>query len=249
MMTLDQKKQLQAAMERWTGFVRDRVVAAERSVGKASLTPDEGVDLWRQLRAEVIRDVELLVRHASTQMQRKPTCASCASGVCCCSRVDVVLMDAVLILEKQEHEGALTKEFLSQCRDRARAELRAGKPSSWIARRTPCLFLRNGRCSVYDVRPVPCALFYVWSDPMNCVDMKNLRELVVPQLRMLHIAYGGLVDRLMGTYDPGFRGTTLPGALWVMGSAWPLRGNRYEFSQAVRRLSRKVMLSAWNTVA
>ena len=34
---------------------------------------------------------------------------------------------------------------------------------------------------------------------------------------MLYIAFGGLHDRLIGAFDPGFHGTTLPGALWVMG--------------------------------
>lgn len=241
----DQRRKLQAEMERMVTVVRDRIVAVERKVGKSSLTPEEGFDLWEQLRQEGIQAALHLATVAGQQKGYETSCTTCANGVCCNGRVDVVLMDAVPILRAKDEAKTLTQEFLDQCRERNREELSSGRPNVWMARRTPCLFLRNGRCSVYAQRPLPCAQFYVWSDPVYCLDMDphHLVALRSPVQKMLHVALGGLVDRLIGTYDAGSTGTTLPGALWVMGMAWPLHKDPREFRREVSRLYRKVMLN------
>lgn len=248
----EQKKAMQAAMERWAGVVREQVLNVEKAVGKSSLTPDEAFKLWHRLRRNAIEAVEKVVADATVRRfnGQEPSCLTCTSGVCCNSRVDVVLADAVPILQHLEESGGLTPKFLEACRERNRAELMAGHPKTWLEKRKPCLFLRDGRCSVYAARPVPCAQFYAWSDPVYCLDMEpgSVVALVSPPQKMLYIALGGLHDRLLGTFDPGFRGTTLPGALWVMGSAWSRRNEPRDFRREVRRLIRKTEFSLRNTI-
>lgn len=238
-------------LERWTGAVRDRVLAVERSIGKSSLTPTEAFAFWRKVRQEAIQMAEQTAEHAAENRYegRSASCVSCTSGVCCCARVDVVLADVVPILERLDADKRLTPAFLEKCRERNREELRAGTPQEWLALRRSCLFLKDGRCSVYADRPVPCAQFFVWSDPVYCIDMNPelIQPLTSPPQRMLYIALGGLHDRLIGTYDQGSKGTTLAGALWVMGSAWPKREDPREFRREIRRLARRVELSARNS--
>lgn len=252
-MSVDLKKQMQAMMERWAGAIRERVLAVEKEVGKSEITFEEAVELWDRLRQECMASVEKVVANASQQRfgGREPSCFTCASGVCCYSRVDVVLADAVPILRHLEETGKLTKTFLETCRERNREELLSGNPKAWLQKRKPCLFLKDGRCSVYALRPVPCAQFYVWSDPVYCLDMEPgmVKMLVSPPQNMLYVAFGGLHDRLLGIYDSGFRGTTLPGALWVMGSAWPYRDDRRAFRKEIRKLVRKAEFSLRNTIA
>lgn len=240
----DQRAELRAQMEKWVGVVQERVRAVEKAVGKSSITPEEGFILWAKLRQEAIQASEQLAAMGAQQKGREASCVTCTSGVCCNSRVDVVMMDAVPIIQAKFEAKELTADFLTKCRERNREELATGRPNVWMARRVPCLFLRDGRCTVYMQRPIPCAQFYVWSDPVYCLDMdpKGIAPLVSPPQKMLHVALGALVDRLIGTYDAGFTGTTLPGALWVVGTAWPKRKDAREFRREVTRLIRKVML-------
>ena len=43
---------------------------------------------------------------------------------------------------------------------------------------TPCPFLKNGECSIYDSRPFNCRVFASMDDPSNCIDPSN-QHLVV----------------------------------------------------------------------
>ena len=252
MTDINERLAVQQLMERWGGAVRDKVLEVEKAVGKSSLPPEEAFALWERLRQEFIEMALQTVTHAAEHRfgGRDASCVTCTSGVCCNARVDVVLADVVPLLKHLDAGKRLTKEFLDACRERNREELRAGNGQKWQVQHKPCLFLKDGRCEVYAVRPVPCAQFYVWSDPVYCMDMEpeHLQPLTSPPQRMLYLALGGLHDRLIGFYDPGFRGTTLPGALWVVGSAWPHREDPRAFRREVRKLMRRVELSALNTL-
>jgi len=38
----------------------------------------------------------------------------------------------------------------------------------WFRESHPCVFLENGRCSIYKVRPVACRSYFVINDPSLC---------------------------------------------------------------------------------
>lgn len=245
------EQDMRAATERWVAFAQDRVAIVKRAIGKDSLTVDEGFDLWVRLRRESVLAIAEMVKHATRAQGTQPACRGCTDVACCHGRVDVLLMDAVPILRGLEKDGGLTGEFLQKCLERNHKELRAGKPSSWIARKTPCILLDplTSRCTVYDLRPVPCAQLWVWSDPVHCwtMDPDHLRAFVSPPQKMLYIQFAALCDQLIGIYDPGNRGTTLAGALWLMGTVWDLRNDPKAFQKAVRRHLPRVMLTMRNT--
>ena len=80
----------------------------------------------------------------------------------------------------------------------------------------PCVYLENGKCTVYASRPDACRACYVWHDPDYCghpsFDMCVPAEL--NQLRLL-----SLRERMAREFELGrrpFRGYLLP-AVWLLG--------------------------------
>lgn len=96
-------------------------------------------------------------------------CGSCSTPHCCYTVVPVTLADAAVVVnylmtEKPTEIAAVeaTARLHSdamQCYETAEA---------WRAARVPCVFLRDVRCTVYDVRPVICRTHYVLSEPAAC---------------------------------------------------------------------------------
>jgi Fe-S-cluster containining protein len=47
-----------------------------------------------------------------------------------------------------------------------------------FADRTPCIFLKDNLCSIYERRPIACRGYYVISDPHNCSIVGNKSQII-----------------------------------------------------------------------
>lgn len=97
-------------------------------------------------------------------------CNTCETPFCCNQRVDVTLVEALVLYRwAATHARPQLEEAL-----RRGHELHTRKKpydiEAFFRRRVPCPFLVKGRCSVYRVRPWPCRTHYMASAPLKCRD-------------------------------------------------------------------------------
>ncbi len=137
----------------------------ERTLGE--LVADEEIVPWI---ASALADI-----HATAATQAKlagkakrltVTCTKCTATKTCCSSVVVArLYEGIVIAERLVRTGRDTPALRDDLRARAEA-MEAARPQEF---RTPCGFLdADQRCTIYDVRPSPCGLLLVYTDPTWC---------------------------------------------------------------------------------
>jgi Fe-S-cluster containining protein len=116
--------------------------------------------------AEIIRHAEHGAKQHGRPLKLTVSCTSCkATKTCCWSMVVARLYEGIVIADALVRDGRDTPALREQLRARAEA-MEATPPQEW---RTPCVFLdERERCTVYDVRPVPCGAVLVYTDPVLC---------------------------------------------------------------------------------
>ena len=105
-------------------------------------------------------------RAAGKSLKLAVSCTRCdATKTCCWSMVVARLYEGVIIADRLRRTGRDTPALRDELAARA-AAMEAASPRDW---RTPCLFLdARERCTIYDVRPSPCGLLHVYTDPAWC---------------------------------------------------------------------------------
>lgn len=108
-------------------------------------------------------------RAAGKALRLAVSCTRCtATKTCCWSMVVARLYEGVIIADRLRRTGRDTPALRDELRGRAEA-MEAASPQGW---RTPCLFLDAGeRCTIYDVRPSPCGILHVYTDPAWCTTL------------------------------------------------------------------------------
>lgn len=117
--------------------------------------------------------------------------ATCKTGCnhCCHQLATITVVEGLLIAEKLL-EKPDWKALLPVLREKALAACFDGvNKNTYYEKRIACAFLREGLCSIYEIRPSPCRYHYVVSDPSRCdpehgegttaiIDMLPLEEMV-----------------------------------------------------------------------
>jgi Fe-S-cluster containining protein len=105
-------------------------------------------------------------RAAGKSLKLAVSCSQCrATKTCCWSMVVARLYEGVIIADRLRRTGRDTPALRDELSARAEA-MEAASPRDW---RTPCLFLDDReRCTIYDVRPSPCGILHVYTDPTWC---------------------------------------------------------------------------------
>lgn len=128
---------------------------------------------------------------------QEKTLVSCSKGChfCCRQNVHVYKGEAAVIAEYcREHGIEIPKSYLAQQMKYGWREL-AQTEVGW------CVFLKNGECSIYPVRPIACRNYFVVSNPKLCDVIAYPPEkghrvmskvLVMPL--MLSVAFGGVMQ-------------------------------------------------------
>jgi Fe-S-cluster containining protein len=108
-------------------------------------------------------------RKAGRSLKLTVSCDRCtATKTCCWSMVVARLYEGVVIADRLRRTGRDTPELRDELARRAEA-MEAASPRDW---RTPCVFLdARERCTIYDVRPTPCGILHVYTDPTWCTTL------------------------------------------------------------------------------
>ena len=108
-------------------------------------------------------------RKAGKSLKLTVSCTHCtATKTCCWSMVVARLYEGVVIADRLRRTERDTPALRDELRSRADA-MEAASPKDW---RTPCLFLdARERCTIYDIRPSPCGILHVYTDPEWCTTL------------------------------------------------------------------------------
>lgn len=172
--------------------------------------PEEEIEKFRQmvryraeefkavLEANGIRNfVQEFYEVFDEAVTQEKTLVSCSKGChfCCRQNVHVYNAEAAVIAEYCRERGIeISKSYLKEQIRYSWKEL-AKTEVGW------CVFLKNGECSIYPVRPISCRNYFVISNPKMC-DVINYpfekgfkiasKVLLFPL--MLSVAFGGVMQ-------------------------------------------------------
>jgi len=104
---------------------------------------------------------------ANKQLGRLPSCATCTTPGCCSQMVLVTLVEAAVVARHLLRVGRDTQGLRRHLNKLGGEQQKLGRHGWWRAAR-PCSFLKDGRCSIYEVRPVMCRTWSAWSEPRPC---------------------------------------------------------------------------------
>jgi Fe-S-cluster containining protein len=128
---------------------------------------DRGIDQLQQTLRGFDNLIEPAVRAATEALGHGPSCTECITPGCCFQYVLLTLAEALPLARRLVRDSRDTQEFRAQLR-RAGVVMRLRGRDGWWKMAEPCALLTDGRCSVYEDRPVMCRSHYVWSEPRLC---------------------------------------------------------------------------------
>jgi Fe-S-cluster containining protein len=145
--------------------------------------------LWSDRRHAILAETVSLRRFTHDAIQvfldehpipgRLSVCSRCTKPYCCNMIVAITLIDAIPIAEKMMNNPNIPRLLAEQAaQQRAIASM-----DGWFDHAEPCIFLdSNLRCSIYDLRPLPCREHLAWSDPDHCAGSPDLITSCLPSL-------------------------------------------------------------------
>jgi Fe-S-cluster containining protein len=155
-----------------------RRVQAIRTLGQ--YVEDEQIVAWLSAAVGEIHTFSgRAAKAAGKSLRLTVSCTRCAAPkTCCWSMVVARLYEGVIIADRLRRTGRDTPALREALAARAEA-MEAATPHRW---RTPCLFLDAAeRCTIYDVRPGPCGLLHVYTDPAWCTTRAGEIQGYVPR--------------------------------------------------------------------
>jgi len=165
----------------------------------------------------------------------KPACKDCHTGSCCTIPVVVSPLDALIATAYLDYHNLLKRDFLEQCRQRHDEQAKVSH-TEWYERRVPCLFLQDGKCSIYEARPTSCRAYYVRATPEQCEAHDPEIHCLDTTLVKMRAASIDVVLGIAGSLDLGSTPTTtLPGGIWALGRNWYTRETWSSFRKRIER--------------
>lgn len=128
------------------------------------MTADELVRGWM---ADIQRKVDDYVAEFERIRGEPISCHTCTTPGCCKQRVSVGLFEAIPIAVKLRDEGRDTPQLRKRLREDAAIQ-DAHSQASYFNVGRDCVFLQDGRCSIYEVRPSACRAYATFRPPADC---------------------------------------------------------------------------------
>jgi len=128
---------------------------------------DPGIDLLEKALRGFDDLVRMAVNAAKEQLEVPPTCESCSSPGCCHQLVLLSVAEAFPIARRLAQEGRDSATFKEKLKTVGAEQEKLGR-REWWKRAEPCVFLRDGRCSIYDLCPIMCRSYFSWSEVELC---------------------------------------------------------------------------------
>ncbi len=114
------------------------------------------------------RTIGDMVQFGKKKFNREPSCRTCTKPGCCYQAVYIGIYEALAIARHLRLEGRVTSSYIAELR-RKGEEIEAQGRTAWFDSNRPCVFLTpKNRCSIYEVRPIPCRSYFVWSPMEKC---------------------------------------------------------------------------------
>ena len=151
---------------------------AIRTLGQ--FVEDERIVAWiSSAVSDIHRRASQQARAAGKSLGLAVSCTKCsATKTCCWSVVVARLYEGVIIADRLRRTGRDAPALREELAARA-AAMEAAAPQEF---RTPCVFLDGAeRCTIYDVRPSPCGILHVYTDPAWCTTRAGTIRGYVPQ--------------------------------------------------------------------
>lgn len=210
----------------------DAGVEAVRTLGQ--FVTDAQIVPWiADAVGEIHRHATRQAKAAGKARQLAVACTRCAATKTCCWSVVVArLYEGVIIADRLVRDGRDTPALRDELGRRAEA-MEAARPSEF---RTSCVFLDAAeRCTIYEVRPSPCGILHVYTDPAWCTTRAGeIRGYVANEELVMAIALEeAFRERLALRKKVGRRYLgVLPRMVLVALEAWP----RTDFRDYLRQL-------------
>jgi len=126
------------------------------------------VSVVRAWMAGIQADIDDTLTDWAVRRPSEPiSCLTCTLHGCCKQQVMVGFYEGVLIADHLAKTGRDTPKLRKTLRASARAQDGLSH-SEWFEDNRSCVFIADGRCSIYDVRPAVCRGHFVITPPDDC---------------------------------------------------------------------------------
>jgi Fe-S-cluster containining protein len=134
----------------------------------------------RDKRRRFVREFNAVAARMAPRKGRAISCSSCVEPWCCYQIVAAGLFEGAIIADhllrtKQEdlfrrvaEQGAEQLGLYPGGRVSTDQEANDAAGSAWFNRREPCAFLRDGRCTIYQRRPIACSCYWAVTPAEQC---------------------------------------------------------------------------------
>jgi Fe-S-cluster containining protein len=95
------------------------------------------------------------------------SCDGCETPGCCSLYILITPNDAFVIARRLKRDGRDTAYLRTRLRENGE-KMASMTVGAWFDTSTPCVFLSDRRCTVYEERPTPCRACLVTSPRENC---------------------------------------------------------------------------------
>jgi len=167
-----------------------------------TITVDQALDLLEAEMKSVDSIVARLLVNVAKKEKRPVSCLNCAqeSPGCCYQKTMAYAQEGLVIGRYLRKNGLDTPELRARLRADGE-EMEGHARAGWFhGARRPCVFLQDGKCGIYPVRPHACRTYYVISESFRCqpgcddgilfIDVGQFQGIFVQQTRAIHRALG-----------------------------------------------------------
>ena len=112
--------------------------------------------------------MERPLREGRADLGAKPSCHACTEPACCTQALYVTFAEVLpLVRFIRGIDRFDTPELRARLRELG-YRMESGNTADWLEEREACAFLLDGKCSVYEYRPVRCRTYWVFSSANLC---------------------------------------------------------------------------------
>lgn len=143
---------------------------------------------------------------------------SCKKGCnhCCYQMVKATMAEGAAVAAHLLEKGTF-EQFRPRLEETSRLADKVGEKEGgtmeYFKTKTPCAFLKDGECAVYEVRPAICRSYYVATDPKNCSPDRPGAEVGIVDDRFVMSHF---VDQILKTTHPAIPANIGPFASVVL---------------------------------
>ena len=112
----------------------------------------------------------------------KKGCNDCCKLLCTCTFAEALLIADTLLRRSDEEWDAWLPKLRAAAQE---ADFPEVDNDTYFKKKVPCVFLKDGACSIYEIRPAACRLHYVLTPPENCSPDAPTIKIQSPDFRPL----------------------------------------------------------------